>query len=92
MPIISGQVQNRSRPIPFEFKDQLALVDGRFKLYSSDRGTEFELYDLVEDPGESNDVAERHPQIVAQMRSWLVEWRASCQSSRSGSDYFTKLN
>ncbi len=87
LPYINAGQETRNRPIPFEFKDQLALVDNRFKLYSSDGGRSFELYDIVEDPEETNDIATEYPQIVEQMKTRLMEWQASCKASRNGADY-----
>ncbi len=87
LPYINADRETRNRPIPFEFKDQLALVDDRFKLYSSDGGRRFELYDIVEDPEETNDVATEYPRIVEQMKLRLMGWQASCKASRDGADY-----
>jgi hypothetical protein len=45
------------------------------------------LFDLVEDPSESNDLAAQHPEIVKNMVATLSAWRESCQSSLNGNDY-----
>jgi arylsulfatase A-like enzyme len=87
LPFITGSEETRSHPIAFEFKDQLALIEDRFKLYSSDSGSSFELYDILEDPGETNDIASGNPEILEQMKQSLMEWRASCKASREGADY-----
>lgn len=34
----------------------------------------FELYDMSQDPGETSDLAERHPEIAARMRRDYEEW------------------
>jgi len=47
----------------------------------------FELYDLLEDPGESRNIAEHHPQLVRDMVLRLSAWRKSCQVSAGGADY-----
>jgi len=87
LPFINSTQETRNHPIPFEFKDQLALIDDRFKLYSSDGGRTFELYDILEDPGETNDLAMENLQIVEQMTARLMHWQASCKASRDGADY-----
>ena len=46
-----------------------------------------ELYDLVEDIGETTDIAADHPQIVARMSDQLRQWQASVERSLSGADY-----
>ena len=85
--IIDGGKFERSRPIGFESKQQVSLTGNRYKLYSSDSGKTFELYDLVEDPSESNDIAQQHPGIVGEMKATLKAWRASCKDSFKGKDY-----
>jgi len=87
MPLIDGKMQERPKPIAFESKNQVALTDNRYKIYSGDGGDTFELYDLVEDPSETNDIASEHPDKVVQMRAILEEWRASCRASNDGADY-----
>lgn len=39
-------------------------------------GEEYELYDLEDDPGEKINLADRHPERVAQMAAVLSEWYA----------------
>jgi arylsulfatase A-like enzyme len=34
----------------------------------------YELYDIVKDPGENNDIANKHPEIVANMRKQYERW------------------
>lgn len=47
----------------------------------------FELYDLVNDPMEANDVAKIEPQRVASMKKELESWQRSVLASWSGADY-----
>ena len=37
-------------------------------------GAEFELYDMSVDPGETNNLAEEHPEVVEKMRGGYEEW------------------
>lgn len=97
--IIDGQVQQRTEPIAFQFGSQAALTGQRYKLVKnastkkprSDNGSEptaeYELYDLIEDPSETRNLAARHPERVASMRKQLAEWQASCRASSAGKDY-----
>ena len=69
LPLIAGRMSQRLQPIDFQFKEQAALTDNRYKLVHnfgkgrprSDNGTvptaEYELYDLIGDPGETEDIA-----------------------------------
>ena len=87
LPLIDGKMSRRDRPIGFESKKQLSLVGDRYKLYSADLGKTFELYDLIVDPGEKNDLAAEKPEMVAAMARTLQAWRASCTASNAGADY-----
>jgi arylsulfatase A-like enzyme len=44
------------------------------------------LFDLAADPGETTDVAARHPETVRRMADALARWRASCERSRAEGD------
>jgi arylsulfatase len=47
----------------------------------------FELYDLSVDPGERRNIADKHPEIVKNMATQFIRWRASHKKSLSGGDY-----
>ena len=51
------------------------------------RGKSFRLFDLIEDPAETTDLAAEKPDIVTAMKQTLVKWRASCKDSLDGKDY-----
>jgi len=87
LPLIHGKMEKRPRPIGFESRKQVALIDNQYKLYSGDRGESFELYDLLKDPNETRNIAPAHPEIVERMSHTLQQWQASCQSSARGADY-----
>lgn len=87
VPLINGEIDSRPVPIGFQSKDQRSLTDNRYKLYSKDQGETYELYDLIEDPYETSDIAAAHPKIVASMKKTLEEWIESCQQSSNGNDY-----
>ncbi|WP_460166846.1 sulfatase family protein [Thermostilla marina] len=99
MPLIEGKMTERPRPIAFQYGTQVSLTDNRFKLVHnlskkrprSDNGTcpfsEWELYDLANDPSETTNVAAKYPEIVARMRETLAEWQESCRRSAEGADY-----
>ena len=87
MPLIEGQMTARPLPIGFESRNQVSLTDNRYKIYSSDQGKSYALFDLLEDPGETKDLATEKPQIVNAMKTKLDAWRASCKNSLAGRDY-----
>ena len=59
---------------------QLALTGPRFKLYSKDRGETFQLYDLLDDPGEEHDLAAANTDRMATMTAQLNSWLESIQN------------
>ena len=101
MPLIEGKMTRRPRPIGFESSKNMALIDNRYKIYGRPKwrrkhdpvpapgspNADFELYDLLEDPGETKNIAAQHPDIVKAMSEQLLKWRASCKASNAGGDY-----
>lgn len=77
----------RPEPIGFKSYKQRAYTDNQFKIYSSDDGVHYELYDLLNDPYETSDIAGSHPAIVDAMKIALENWINSCVKSEKGEDY-----
>lgn len=67
VPLIEERVQERTSPIGFQSAKQLSWVTQRHKLYSSNNGKSWELYDLIDDPGENNDLASEKPELVKEL-------------------------
>jgi len=79
-----------------------AWINGRYKLHKGGQAREkegpnpwragaepntWELYDLVDDPAETTNIASKHPEIVKRMKAELENWLASVLRSNSGKDY-----
>jgi len=62
-------------------------MNNRYKIYSSDSGETFALYDLVNDPSETTDISADHIEVVSKLKKQLEEWRKSCRNSYLGNDY-----
>ena len=84
MPLIEGRSFERSHAIGFESQYQISLVSERYKLYSADQGQSCELYDLLTDKEETNDLADKYPEIVREMSEELKYWRISLRESQKG--------
>ncbi len=98
-----GVLKVRPTPIGFEYGDRQALTDNRYKIVRYAKGVRegnsprirppeqqtgrWELYDIPADPGETNNLADEHPEIVNRMSEEFDRWRASCQASAAGKDY-----
>jgi len=84
----------RPKPIMFEFRGQLASIDGQFKIIhqrapqQQKLGTapatleprSFMMFDLQEDPAETTDIAGDHPRRLRTMVDALSAWRQSCRA------------
>ena len=78
LPLLSGQTDLRQAPLGFESGNQAVWMEDQFKLFTKhahDAAPKFELYDLLADPAESQDLAADHPDVVARMASELKDWR-----------------
>jgi arylsulfatase A-like enzyme len=76
--IESDTVRFRSKPIGFQsrYKNNFmtAWSDNRYKLVSKDNRQTFELYDLITDPYEKNDISSDFPDLVTAMAVELDRW------------------
>ncbi len=90
---IFKDVKRRPTPMGFGwmrlYKDTKAMAwtDNRYKLIVRPLQNEIELYDLLQDPAESNNLAMEKQDIVKKMHQQLTQWEKSCQLSRDGNDY-----
>ena len=75
--------------IPFYFQKKMALVDGDYKLLSTNIGKdeEWKLYDLENDPNETEDLSGNLPERFQQMKSRAKAVIASIDASALGEDY-----
>ena len=77
--ILAGQPRKRHGPLFWEWKfdvwrderykpPQLAMREGRWKLFMNPDGNDLELYDLRQDPAELTNRVEDHPDVVQHMK------------------------
>ncbi len=87
MPLIRGEMTSRPRPMGRQSKGQLALIDNRWKLIRPGRKSPWMLFDLIEDPNETKDLAAENPELVTNMTGAVLAWQQSCDDSAKGKDY-----
>jgi len=94
LPLFEGKTPQRKSPIGFAIKEQIAFVDGKYKLYA--RKGKFELYDISSDPKERVDIASIKKSLVKRMSHDYKKWLISCKASFMGEEYgkesFNKLH
>ena len=87
IPVWNGTLQDRSAPIGFQHSENKALTGNRYKLVQI--GDKFELYDLISDPFETNNLSSILPGTLEQMKKELNQFVVSCDHSRNGGDYMS---
>ena len=82
-----GWLDNDYKLIYYRDYDK-AMVDGVWDNEVFDSLThEWELYNLVDDPSEQDNLIERQPETVARMKAELTAWSESVDRSTEGADY-----
>jgi arylsulfatase A-like enzyme len=89
---LTGKAQERTKPVFWEYgrddsymkpgnprfvSPNLAMREGLWKLLINDDSTQLELYNLQQDHAETENVAEKYPDIARRMSEQLLEWRSS---------------
>jgi arylsulfatase A-like enzyme len=87
-----GKPMRRTKPLFWEYgrnsafnypkepgcrSPNLALRDGPWKLLVNADGSEKELYNLADDPGETQNLAEKNPAITERLTDTVLKWRKS---------------
>ena len=76
MPVIERD-ELPERPLFWEHEGNAAVRFGRWKLVKEYPGS-WELYDMLEDRTETNDIASEHPSLVADLARQYAEWAERC--------------
>lgn len=85
--LLKGKDKDRETPMGFRFGTKMSWVTHEYKLISTDKGETFELYNLISDKKEQNNIAAGNQALVKQMKSELFTWIESCDASAQGADY-----
>lgn len=88
VPLFAGEPGKRDKPIPFRHTGRAALVDNDFKLLTQEIGSgKYELYNLIQDPKETQNLIAAEPAVAERLRAHLEAWIRSVDSSVAGMDY-----
>lgn len=87
--LFDGGTPPRTHAIPFRFQSGAAIIDGDYKLHSAHqrKDSDWKLYDLKNDPGETKDLSKELPKRFASMLTEAKAMIASVEASASGKDY-----
>ena len=84
---MQGEKKLREKPNGFLFRQQISWVNNQYKLISVDNGESFELYNLINDRAEKENIAQKESEIVTKMKKGLFKWINSVENSKKGLDY-----
>ncbi|QDV21544.1 Arylsulfatase [Gimesia panareensis] len=89
LPVLEQGLTERTQPIGFQFQNKAAWMTQRYKLLKTGkkRDVKYELFDLLADPDETNDVSDAHPKLKMKLMDQLEKWIHSCALSNQGNDY-----
>ncbi len=74
LPHLSCEYQIAARPIFWGVKNRLAVRKGQYKLITNRSFTNPALYDLENDLGEKQNIAEQKPELVRELLKLLKDW------------------
>lgn len=74
LPVLKGMEIERDKPLFWEWRQGRAVRDDGWKLVKEGLNNPWELYNMVNDPTESNDLADSFPDKVAKLDSLFNVW------------------
>jgi N-acetylgalactosamine-6-sulfatase len=85
--VLRGKRAARTKPLLWEWRfqvfghvwnrcPQLVIRDGKWKLLMNPDKSRVELYDIPQDPGEMNNLADRQPDVVQTLSGRLIAWQS----------------
>lgn len=85
LPLVDGKMKERPTPIGFLFPNQVSYTDNQYKLYA--KNGIYELYNIVNDPFEKNNIQATHSEVVNALKTDLQKLSSSCKLSFEGCEY-----
>jgi len=87
IPLLRGEAPEHERTVFWKTPRQQAVRSGKWKYLANREGQKGNedwqemLFNVVEDPGESHDLATEHPEILVSLREKHVAWRGEMDSA-----------
>lgn len=71
VPTLTGRGEQKAHDyLYWEYGGWVAIRQGHWRAVRRPKATAWELYDLASDPGESKNVADRHPEVLQRLVAW----------------------
>lgn len=77
VPAFSGQNPERSKPLFWEWSDGQAVLSGKWKLVREGLENNWELYNLADDPSETNNLQPENEVISKKLEQLFIQWKSS---------------
>lgn len=89
LPLLTQKDSIRDKPIGFIYPkyEKIAWITDRYKLISTDSLKTLELYDLLNDKEENNNIANSHKKLKEELSNDLDDWLISVKKSSNGEDF-----
>ncbi|SHI48099.1 arylsulfatase [Tangfeifania diversioriginum] len=75
LPVFRGKETERKNPIFWEWSDGQAAYFNSWKIVKEGRGNSWDLYNLENDPTETNNLVEKYPGKVEELEYLFEEWK-----------------
>ncbi len=85
-----GTQRARRKPLFWRGHEGLTIRDGKWRYYRGRQGDE--LYDLSNDPGEARNLAQKHPEVTARLRTKALAWEEELPKPLPINVLFTRRN
>ncbi len=75
LPVMNGARVDRGKPLFWQWSHGKAVRQGKWKIVAHGDNASWELYDMLADPTETNNLARIHPDIVDEMDQQFSSWQ-----------------
>ena len=79
--------KERNKAIGFLYRQRVSWVTDNYKLIGDPELKKFELYDMIHDKSEKQDIIKEYPELSVKLKAELEEWLLSVENSKQGMDY-----
>jgi len=83
IPALKGQSTTRKKPLFWEWRDGQAARKDQWKLVRHGLDNEWKLYNMENDPTETNDLSEEHPDKARELLQLFEEWKEQYEGQES---------
>ncbi|GLR17398.1 sulfatase family protein [Portibacter lacus] len=84
---LHGKTTERTKPIGFICRPSTSWVNNEYKLIKEKQNSEYELYNLLDDPYEKKNIIGEFPEVAKALEKELDAWIKSVEDSKEGADY-----